>query len=47
MSVVCYFDDCSAHDWNISLIKEMLLAKQKLPKLNNCLKVSKDLKYFN
>ena len=37
----------SAHDWNILLIKETLLIKQKMPKSNNGLKVSKDLKLFN
>ena len=36
----------SAHDWNILLIKEALLIKQKMPKLNNNLKVSNDLKHF-
>ena len=37
----------SAHDWNDLLIKEALLIKQKMPKLNNGLKASKDLKLFN
>ena len=37
----------SAHDGNILLIKEDLLIKQKMPKLNNGLKASKDLKLFN
>ena len=37
----------SAHDWNILLIKEALLIKQKMPKLNNGLKASKDLKLLN
>ena len=37
----------SAHDWNILLIKETLLIKQKMPKSNNGLKLSKDLKLFN
>ena len=32
----------SAHDWNILLIKEALLIKQKIPKLNIGLKASKD-----
>ena len=34
----------SAFDWNILLIKEALLIKQKMPKLNNSLKASKELK---
>ena len=33
-----------ALDWNILLIKEALLIKQKMPKLNNSLKASKELK---
>ena len=37
----------SAHDGNVLLIKEDLLIKQKMPKLNNGLKASKDLKLFN
>ena len=37
----------SVHDWNILLIKEALLIKQNMPKLNNVLKASKDLKLFN
>ena len=37
----------SAFDWNILLIKEALLIKQKMPKLNNGLKASKELKLFN
>ena len=37
----------SAHDWNILLIEEALLIKQKMPKLDNGLKASKDLKPFN
>ena len=37
----------SALDWNILLIKEALLIKQKMPKLNNPLKASKELKLFN
>ena len=37
----------SALDWNILLIKEALLIKQKMPKLNNGLKASKELKLFN
>ena len=36
----------SALDWNILLIKEALLIKQKMPKLNNGLKASKELKLF-
>ena len=36
----------SAHDWNILLIKEVLLIKQKMPKLNNGLKASKDSRLF-
>ena len=36
----------SAYDWNILLIKEALLIKQKTPKLNNDLKTSKNLKPF-
>ena len=32
----------SALDWNILLIKEALLIKQKMPKLNNPLKASKE-----
>ena len=37
----------SALDWNILLIKEALLIKQKMPKLNNSLKASKELKRFD
>ena len=37
----------STLDWNILLIKEALLIKQKMPKLNNPLKASKELKLFN
>ena len=37
----------SVHDWNILLIKEALLIKENMPKLNNVLKASKDLKLFN
>ena len=37
----------SVLDWNILLIKEALLIKQKMPKLNNPLKASKELKLFN
>ena len=37
----------SVLDWNILLIKEALLIKQKMPKLNNGLKASKELKLFN
>ena len=36
----------SAHDLNILLVKETLLIKQKMPKLNNDLKAFKDLKFF-
>ena len=35
------------HDWNILIIKEAVLIKQKIPKLNNGLEASKDLKLFN
>ena len=37
----------SAHDWNVLLIEEALLIRQKILKLNNDLKASKDLKLFN
>ena len=37
----------SAIDWNILLTKEALLIKQKIMKLNNGLKASKELKLFN
>ena len=37
----------SAHDRNILLIKEGLFIKQKMPKLNNGLKASKEFKHFN
>ena len=37
----------STIDWNILLIKEALLIKQKMAKLNNGLKASKELKLFN
>ena len=37
----------SALDRNISLIKEALSIKQKMPKLNNGLKASEELKLFN
>ena len=37
----------SAYDWNILLIKEALLIKQKMPKLNNGLKAPKNLRLFN
>ena len=37
----------SALDWNILFIKEVLLIKQKMPKLNNGLKASKELKLLN
>ena len=36
----------STLDWNILLIKEVLMIKQKMPKLNNGLKASKELKLF-
>ena len=36
-----------AIDWNIFLTKEALLIKQKMPKLKNGLKASKELKIFN
>ena len=37
----------SAHDWNVLLIEEALLIKQKIPKLNDGLNASKNLKLFN
>ena len=37
----------SAHNWNILLLKEALLIKQKNPELNNGIKASKDLQLFN
>ena len=36
----------SSLDWNILLIKEALLIKQKIQKLNSELKASKELKLF-
>ena len=36
-----------ALDWNILLIKEALFIKQKMLKLNNSLKASKELKRFD
>ena len=37
----------SALDWNILLLTEALLIKQRTPKLKNGLKASKQLKLFN
>ena len=37
----------STHDWNVLLIEEALLIKQKIPKLNDGLNASKNLKLFN
>ena len=37
----------SGLDWNILFIKEVVLIKQKMPKLNNGLKASKELKLLN
>ena len=43
----CYGYINSPHDWNILLIKEAFLIKQKMPKLNNGLKASKNIRLFN
>ena len=37
----------STHDWNVLLIEEALLIKQKIPKLNDGLNASKNLKLFS